>query len=419
MKRDSRNSQGRFRPPPVQRIELNEGRISQRLIAAGVIILIGAALLAYSVMKFLSPPAGWQTIQANGTGEASCAEEITFLYEAGSSSDAKAVTALYTSACQKAYRLFHCYQEFEGVVNIYTLNHHPNESLTVDESLYTALSAIAESGRRELYMGPVYARYNDLFFCQDDAQLVNYDPRRSDDVAREYRDMLAYANDPQAIAVELLGENKVRLRVSEDYLAYAEREGIDRLIDFAWMRNAFVVDLVADELAGNGCTKGVLSSYDGFTRNLDLREGTYDYPLYHRKDGAVCYASTMRYQGPVSLVCLRDFPTSEQDLGRYYTLQNGEVRTVYLDAADALCKNAVSSLVCYSREKGCGQLLLEMIPVYIADIFQQKDVISLAARGVQSVYCQGNVVFYTDPQAVWTGPAEGEGSRYATELIES
>lgn len=418
MGRDPRG-QNRFRPTPVQRVELNEDHLTQRLIAAGVILVIGAALLAYSVMRFMAPPSGWQYIQANGTGEASCAEELTFLYDAGSSAEAKVVTDLYTSACQKAYRLFHSQQGYDGVVNVYEMNRRPNEVLTVDAALYTALSTVTANGRRELYLGPVYARYSDLFFCQDDAQLVNYDPRLSEDVAREYQTVLAYANDPRAVEVELLGENQVRLRVSEEYLAYAEREGVERLIDFGWMRSAFVVDLLASELAAGGYTKGVVSSYDGFSRNLDAREGTYDYPLYHRRDDGIHFAADMCYRGPVSLVCLRDFPTSEQDLGRFYTLRSGEVRTVYLDAADALCKCAVSSLVCYSREMGCGQMLMEMIPAYIADTFQPEAASTLAARDIQSVYCEGTTVFHTDPQIVLTDLAEEGGVFYTAELVES
>lgn len=417
MGRAERDKRGRFRPPPVERIELDESHLGRRFIAAGVLLLFGTALLAYAVMKFLTPAAGWQVIQANGTGEASCAEEITFLYEAASPTEARAVAALYTDACQRAYRLFHCSQEFADVGNVYTINHRPNEVLTVDGALYEALSTAVGGGRRELYLGPVYARYGDLFFCQDDAQLVNYDPRLSGDVAREYQEVLTYANDPQAVELELLGGNQVRLRVSEGYLAYAEREGIDRFIDFAWMKNAFVVDLLAGELADSGFTKGVLSSYDGFTRNLDGREGTYEYPIYHRQDGAVQFAANMRYRGPVSIACLRDFPTSEQDFGRFYTLRSGEVRTPYLDTADALCRNGVSSLVSYSREKSCGQLLMEMIPAYIADEFCGEDAAALAVKDVQSVFCQGTVVSYTEAQVILSDLPEAAG--YTAEYIGS
>ena len=370
-----------------------------------VLLLAGAALLGWSIMRFLAPPAGWQAVQANGTGEASCAEDLTFLYEAGSSAEAKAAAARYTEACQRAYRLFQSHEEFEGVENVCTLNRRPNEVLTVDEWLYGALAAVTANGRRELYLGPVYARYGDLFFCQDDYQLAYYDPRTSEDVAREYRNVLAFANDPQAVDLELLGENRVCLRGSEEYLAYAEREGVERFIDFGWMSNAFIVDLVAGDLAAGGFVNGVLSSDDGFTRNLDSREGTYDYPLHQRQGGQALYRGNLQYAGPLSLVCLRDFPTSERDMARFYTLRDGQVRTVYLDAADALCKNAVSSLLCYSGEKSCGEILMAMLPVYVADALG--DVSALAAEGIQAVWSEGDALFCTDPQAVLTDLAGG------------
>ncbi len=421
MGRTSRNRPDRFRPPPVERIELNEEHLGRRLLIAGVFLVVGAVLITFSLVRFLTPASGWQTIQANGTGEPSCAADFTFLYEAASSEDAKDAAARYTEACQRAYRLFLCQEGFEGVVNVYTINHRPNEVLMVDPALYAALSTAVEGGRRELYLGPVYSRWNDLFFCQEDGQLAFYDPRISEDVAREYREVLSFANAPEAVDLELLEGNQVYLRVSEDYLAYAEREGIDRFLDFGWMKNAFVADLVAEELTAGGITQGVLSSFDGFTRNLDGREGTYDYPLHHRRDGAVWLAGNLRYQGPKSLVCLRDFAANERDMERFYTLQNGEVRTPYLDTADALCKNALSSLVCYDRERTCGQLLMEMLPVYIADgPFGSEDAAALADRGVEAVFCQGTVVYYTDEQAVLTDLmdlTEEGGVRYTAELV--
>lgn len=408
---------GRSSSRPPWQVELNEEHLSRRFVTTCILLLAGAALLAYAVLQYLTPATGWQAIQAVGSGEASCAGEITFLYEAGSPAEVKNAAALYTEACQKAYRLFHCRQGFTGMVNLYTINRHPNETVTVDRALYEALSTAVGNGRRELYLGPVYARYSDLFFCQDDAQLVHYDPRLSPEVAREYQEVLSYANDPQSVELELLGENQVCLRVSEAYLAYAGREGVDRFLDFAWMQNAFVVDLLAEELTGGGFTKGVLSSYDGFTRNLDGREGTYDYPLYHRRDGAVRLAGRMRYRGPVSLVNLRDFPANEQDFGRFYTLRSGEVRTPYLDVSDALCRNGISSLLCYDREKGCGQILMEMIPAYISEVFREEDAAVMAGKGIQSVFCQETTVFHTDAQIMLSDLSHEGDAAYTAERV--
>ena len=59
------------------------------------------------------------------------------------------------------------------------------------------------------------------------------------------------------------------MSVSDDYLAFAEKNFISDFIDFSWMKNAFITDYVADVMIDNGYTLGSLTSYDGFTRNLD------------------------------------------------------------------------------------------------------------------------------------------------------
>ena len=100
---------------------------------------------------------------------------------------------MYTAACRKAYQLFHTLESFEGVVNLREINLHPNETLTVDEGLYRAFETVQRSGERTLYLGPVYARFENVFSCIDDAQLVEFDPQASEDVRREYEAMAGYA----------------------------------------------------------------------------------------------------------------------------------------------------------------------------------------------------------------------------------
>lgn len=391
--------------------------MTRRLILAAAFLLLGAVLLAYSVMKLFSPETGWQTIQADaGLGSG---DSFTFLYQVRSTAEAKGVTALYTQACQESFQLFHSGQEYDGVTNLATINRHPNEELEVDEGLYRAFSVMAAGGRRELYLGPVYERYDDIFYCQDDAQLADFDPRLSEAVREEYAAVLAYANDPRAIDLELLDGNRVRLKVSDAYLAWAEQEEIVRFIDFSWMSNAFIADYIADRLTAGGYTAGVLSSYDGFSRNLDGREVDYAYPLYARRGDAVYPPAELHYSGPMSLVRMRDYPLSQQDLRQYYKLRTGEFRTMYLDTADALCKSSVDTLLCYSREKGCAQLLLEMIPVYIAGTFREEAIPALAKAGVQSVYCREDVILYTDPEAVLEDLYAGEDIRYTVEQVPS
>lgn len=404
MGRNARDRRPKLRP--VERIELNEEHVSRRLILAAALLLLGVGLLVYSFIQFLNPQTEWTTITANSGGGPSGGEDFSLIYQPGAggssaSAERKGVTVLYTSLARKAFELFHADQDFDGVVNIYTINRRPNEVLEVDPGLYAAISTVVDSGSRAIYLGPVYSRYFNLFLCQDDVQLIDFDPRLSEDVAAEYREVCAYANDPDAIDLELLGENKVRLKVSEDYLAYAEAGEIEDFIGFSWMTNAFAADFIADGLISQGYAHGVLTSYDGFCRNLDRGDTGYTLPLYSRQGNKVYTGVDWHYQGPGAVVSLRDYPLNDRDRGRFYTLRAGERRTPYLDPADGFCRNALPELTCYSGELGCGAVLLAMLPVYVAEEFDAGQLDGLKSQGIESLYWEGFELNCTDSGGIF------------------
>lgn len=406
----------------MERIELNEEHVGRRLIMTVALLLLGVGALAYAFVQLVAPEDEWITVEASSSVGVSCASEFSFLYRPGGgersyAAEKRAVTALYSRLCREAFELFSCQEAFEGVNNVYAINRRPNEVLEVDEGLYRAFSTVDRSGSRAIYLGPVYSRYNDIFFCQDDSQLADFDPRLSEDVAEEYLEIARFANDPQSVRLELLGEGKIRLYVSEEYLSYARERGIDRFIDFAWMRNAFAADYMAEALAAEGCTHGVLRSYDGFIRNLDAAVG-YSLNLCDYREGTVYGAAVMNYRGPMGIVCLRDYPASELDQYRFYRLRSGEVRTPYLDPEDGLCKSALHDLACYAENRGCGEILLAALPVYAADELRPEELARLAEEGVQSVYCQDRVIWHTDPALELAEVFEREDLRYTAALLE-
>lgn len=425
MGRTARDNRDLPHPRPVQKIELSESNTTRRFIAAGLFLLIGAGALAYAFLQFMTPDSGWQAIQASASEGPTCGEEFVFLYELGAgelslSAENKAVNMIYTEACGQAFRLFHTMEGFEGVVNLYEINQHPNEVLEVDEVLYNAFAAIQEAGDRTLYLGPVYARYGDLFYCTDDVQLVDFDPRLSEEVRQEYAAIAAYAADPQSIGVELLGEGKICLRVSEEYLNYAQQEEIDRFLDFGWMKNAFIVDYLADSMRKGGFTHGSITSFDGFARCLDEREGTYSLNLYDQQKGKVIQAGVMQYQGPMSLVTLRSFPATAGDEQRYYRLKSGEVRTLYLDPKDGQCRLDADSVTCYSPAHSCAELAMKLGQAYIADSHRLDPQFDLVGEGAVIIEClsqQHRFITFGEGAAITDLYENEDGVRYTVESM--
>lgn len=410
-------------PKPVQKVELSEKNIHWRVVLIVLFLAIAMVAFGYAVSSYFSADSGWREIQVESTAKTNCGNEFIFRYYLGDSgisatAENKALITLYTEAAINAYQLFNSDEDFEGVNNLHYLSRHPNEAVEVDKVLYDAFALLEEYGNRSLYLAPVYAEYNNLFYCNDDSQTVNFDPYQNGEVLEYFSEILAFANEPEAVNIELLGNNQVRLTVSDAYLEYAAEMGIDSFIDFFWMKNAFVADYLADVMIERGYTKGAISSFDGFVRNLDESGRSYSFNLFDR-DGQIVYpAAVMEYTGSISLVYLRNYPVGSLDSQHYYELANGEIRTSYIDTADGLCKSALNNLVSYSKTAGCAEVLLQVLPVYIADSFLPEELAMAKDAGIYSIYCADNVIYYNESELTLKDLFEEERVRYTTSFVQ-
>mgnify|MGYP000417668520 CR=1 FL=1 len=164
-------------------------------------------------------------------------------------------------------------------------------------------------------------------------------------VAAYFSEVAAYSNDPSDVNVELLGGNQVKLSVSDDYLAFAEKNFISDFIDFSWMKTLSLL-IMWRMYDRERLYTGSLTSYDGFTRNLDLTSaitklnagpdasGTaeenadYSFNLYDRQGNIIYPAGVMHYNGAESIVSLHNYPMSDKEKYNYYEFKSGDIRTV-------------------------------------------------------------------------------------------
>ncbi len=284
--------------------------------------------------------------------------------------------------------------------NVRYLNVHPNEEIEVEAPLYEAFSKIEASGDRSLYLAPVYEIYDGVFYCDDPVRTADFDPRQNDALRGWFAKVCAFALDPAQVNLELLGHSRVRLSVSDEYLSFAKEEEIESFIDFYWMKNAFIADYLAKRLIEGGFTVGTLSSFDGFSRSLDTGSATeYSLNLYDGSDGVIRTPGVLHYQGAQSIVCLRSYPLNESANRYYAEVPDGSICTPYLDTADGLCKSAVNDLTAYSESLGCADILLKLIPVYIAEEFDSQALFSLSKDGIQSIYFENGKAICTDDAA--------------------
>lgn len=386
---------------PVTKLELSESNIKFRWIAIAVLLSIAVVSIGYGFSQMLNTEPGWQQV-TTVSNEVNCGADFVFMYEFSAETgnptvEYKKLESLYTDLTEEGYRLFN--PEAAGADNLRYLNANVNTEVTVAPALYRALVQLVESGSRYPYMAPVNKIYDPVFLAAADAEAALYDPARDPEQRELVSIITEFCNDPEMVSLELVEENKVRLNVAQAYLDFAEEYGIDVFLDFGWMKNAFVVDYMAQALEEQGFIAGYVASYDGFTRNLDSRGTEFGVNVYHRQGNDIWMPASFLYTGPMSIVPLRDYPLTEQDKWHYYAYSDGMITSLYLDPTDGQPRSSVSELTAYSRELGCAEILLKTAPVFIAEKFDAEALESLVRFGIHSFRCSEKNIVCTEENA--------------------
>ncbi len=401
-------------PKPVTHVELSEKHKKLRLFLICLLLAIAVVAIGTGIYSMLNTKPGWQIVEANAS-DINSSEDFTFQYRfsgKNATADRKKLSMLYSDAMEKSYWLFTPNQSAEDFSNVYTVNHSANKEITVDPVLYDAFSRMEKYGSRHLYLGPVYAQYDNIFYSDSDVQAKDLHPAHNPEIAQYVAQLVAFAQDPAAINLELLGENRVKLSVSDEYLSFAQTHEIENFIDFNWMTNAFIVDYFASILQENGYCDGFIASVDGFTRNLDTSGAAFSLNVLDRVDTALYPAAVMEYKGPGSIVYLRDYPMVEEEKYSFYTWETGEITSCQIDPADGMCKSSLSNLITFSKEEGCADVLLQIAPIYLADQFHADALNALADKGLYSVWCEDSTVYYNDASLRILSLYEKDGRKY-------
>lgn len=365
---------GRRREPYVpgkERLEVSQENMTLRLLALGAALLAAALSFGYAINNMLQAPNGWQTVEACNS-KTGITQQFTLTYNIGAdgrnaTKERKAVSAIYTQSLDHAYRVL-SNREDSQYTGLAALNASPNQEITVDPLLYAALRTVEETGSRQPYFAPLFEHYNSLFTADSDEAAAEWDPELTESAGEYVRELAAYANDPAMVQVTLLPENRVRLDVSEEYLAYAKENELTTFVDFGCLLNAFLCDAVADALAENGYTGGILSSFDGYARALCGDALTVS--LYDLSDGKIVRVGEGDYHGPAALVVCRSFPLNSQDQSNYHCYADGTIRAPYI-GRDGLLQSAASSLTAVDRQGSAASLALRASEAFAAETLDE------------------------------------------------
>lgn len=350
--------------PKIEKVELSEGNLWLRVILVGVFIAIAVAAIGYGINSLLPNMQGWQDVQVSKS-DTGCQTQYQFRYNFGQgktsgSQEYREISLTYAEVTDEAYKALDT-QERDHVLNLAVLNRNPNTEQVVEPVLLEAITRMQAQNSRFLYYGPLYQWYNSLYACTDDAQAEDYDPAVNEAAAEFAARVAEFAADPASIDLKVTSDGKVTLAVSEEYLQYAKENDITDFLDFGWLKNAFILDALAERMTELGHTNGVISSFDGFCRTLG-GEG-YAVNLFERREGQRALTAVVKYDGAKSTVSFRGFPMSEMDGQNYYTYQDGTIRGPYVDAAGQL-QIPLDNLLALSDKEGCAELAMQMLPAY-------------------------------------------------------
>lgn len=378
--------------PRIQHIELSDKNVRLRLILIGVLLVIAIAAIVWGILASRVKP-GMYKIESASAGY-HCGGDVSFYYELGAGEkkahkENEELTELYSALTEKAWQLFYTEAEDSSVGNLCRVNSHPNEEVSVDPALYEAFRLLETCGSRLHYLGPVYEAYYPVINSDDPLLAADDDPGRNEELRQYVLELAQYAADPDAIRLELRPDNKVILHISEEYEAFCQENGEEVYVDFGWLRNAFVVDYLADNLEKNGFTNGCIEGVDGFVRNLYRNGGGNQLAITNRRENVTELVAAMACSKPTSLVYLQT-----HDSSGIYTFSDGRVVTYMVDIADGQCKAALPNLLGYSESASCAEIALKLAPTYIADSFSADGLKSLTAEGIYSVWFEGKTLHY-------------------------
>ena len=362
---------------PKERVELSQKNIPLRIVLTVLALVLAGVCFANALDSSTAIPAGWQEI-APANPQTYAAQDFVLSYNLGAGqkspkAELQALAPLYTKTLDAAYQSL-ANEPVEGVSNLYTLNTQPNTEVRVNELLYDALGQLEASDSRRMYYAPMADQYLGLFACTYDEEAEQFDPTRNPAAAAFAAEIAAFAQDAAS----------VRLEVSEEYLTYARENAVESFVDFGVLRNALLCDAVADALAAQGYENGVVSSLDGYTRNLCGQEFALN--IFDMQEGKAKNLGAVAYTGPAALVSFRAFPLGQDEAVNYFTYSDGTVVPPYL-AENALSHTAASNLSTISKEGTVTALALKTLSAFTGD-----DAAFPALAGISWASAQGGQI---------------------------
>ena len=401
----------RTRNPQPKKKQLNVKLIA--IIAISVLLAAAAIITAVILISNKEDNSGWQTIDAPSVSGA-LKNSFILNYDLSDGSSKDKISDIYSEMLKLGYNLYDAGAS-TAHGGVATLNKYVGQPTEISDGLYNSLVMMTEKSSRIHYLGPVYEIYKKLFNVTDPTAAPALDPKKNVELAEICNSIAAFASNDAAVKIEILGDHRVQLSVSDEYRELMQNAGLTNYIDFGWMRDAFIVDLIASELKAAGYTNGTISSYSGFTRNLDTdADQDYTFGLYDKYRNNVYLASSVSYKGALTSVTYKTFAMNKIDSQYLYEYKNGDTTHGYINVSNGMPEAACDVMVFHTKNMTCAELALTTYSYYNRPTEDQRAISGLLNRGIGAIYCDGTTIISTSDEVTIFDLFTSETVNYST-----
>lgn len=249
-------------------------KIVIRLILFILAFALAVFSFTYGVKQIGHREPGWQTIEVDAQkGHVTYTGGLTFMYWAEGSDAAirelsDNVKKVYSDALYRNVELLDARNTYEDSVNLASLNEREGQVVTVSERLgkvlKEALNQTRENAGYSVFAGALWNEWQTLLYLDEPQP---FDPAVNEEQAAKIRKLVELINAPDTFSLEITekgSETEVCFRTTPEYRQVMEELEITApALDLGIMRDAVLMDLVAEDLCAAGYTEGVLYSKTG------------------------------------------------------------------------------------------------------------------------------------------------------------
>ena len=311
-------------------MEVNEKHVPLRILGFVLALVLAVGAFTFGVTRIGHKDEGMYDLTAAADAELPLYQSgvhAKFLFR-GESAQIKLALGqadkIYTEALKRNVKLLDARQEYDGMVNLATLNARLNQDVAVSPALYTVLTDAWEKTRAgegySLFAGPLFAEWESILILTEPE---DFDPLRNEDEARRLELLAQWTGQTEKIRlVEVDAEQHIlRVEVTEDYLRFLEEMELEPVVlDLNLLREAYLLELTGRELEEQGLNEGYLSTDSGLILSLS-GQNTGEYVLYNYLNRMPQVAATARVEPGSAYSQATAFPLITGVQTEFYTIE--------------------------------------------------------------------------------------------------